>query len=70
MSGMARDHPPVTNITAVVGVGFALFIVAIIARNFWLSLVLGIAGGITLAYALFLLREYRTHLSKEDEDAS
>lgn len=66
---MARNRVPASNIVAVVIAGFAFFIVAIIARNFWLSLALGIAGGVTLAYAVFLLREYRIGLSKEDEDA-
>lgn len=68
-AGMAGNRPPVSNIFVAVAVGFALFIVAIIARNFWLSLALGIAGGIALAYAVFLLREYRMGLSREDKDA-
>jgi len=51
-------------------VAFALFIGAIIARNFWLSVGLGIAGAITLAYAVFLLFEYRNSLPNDEKDNS
>ena len=69
MPGMARNRLPGSKIIGAVVLGFALFIVAIIARSFWLSLVLGVAGGITLAYAVFLLREFRMGLTKEDNGA-
>jgi len=43
----------------------ALFIGAIIARNFWLSLGLGLAGALTFAYAVLVLREARKSLPDE-----
>ena len=66
---MPRNPLPPSNIVVTVIVAFGLFIVAIIARNFSLSLILGIAGAITLAYAVFLLREYRKSLPNEGKDA-
>ena len=64
---MAGNRLAGSKIILAVGLGIALFIVAIIARSFWLSLVLGAAGGITLAYAVYLLREYRMGAAKDDE---
>jgi len=60
MLSVAGNRLPFSKIIVAVVAGFLLFIVAIIARSFWLSLVLGIAGGVALAYAVFLLREYRS----------
>jgi hypothetical protein len=44
---------------------FALFIGAIIARNFWLSLALGLAGVLTFAHAVLVLRKSRKGLPDE-----
>ena len=66
---MARNPVPPSNVAVavVVIVAFALFIIAIIGRNFWLSLILGIAGAVTFAYAVFLLREYRKSLTSDEK---
>jgi len=59
---------PVTSAGIVVPLilAFALFICAIIARNFWLSLGLGFAGALTFAYAVIILREARKRLRDEN----
>ena|SRR5438270_12460459 len=67
-AGMARNSLPARNVVVVVIVAFALFVVAIITRNFWLSLILGIAGAFAFAYAAFLLREYRKRLPEDKKD--
>ena len=64
---MARKPVPPSNVAVAVIVAFALFIVAIIVRNFWLSLILGIAGVVTIASAVFLLREYRKSLTSDEK---
>jgi hypothetical protein len=66
---MARNPVPPSNVAVAVAVivAFALFIIAIIVRNFWLSLILGIAGAVTFAYAVFLLREYRKSLTSDEK---
>jgi uncharacterized membrane protein len=64
---MARKPVHPSNVAVAVIVAFALFIVAIIVRNFWLSLILGIAGAVTIAYAVFLLREYRNSLTRDEK---
>ena len=66
---MARNALPPSNITVAVVVAFALVIVAIIVRSFWPSLILGVAGALTLVYALLLLREYRRSLPSDERDA-
>ena len=64
---MVRNPRP-SKVVVTVIVAFALFVVAIIARNFWLSLILGIAGAVVFAYAVFLLREYRRRLPEDEKD--
>ena len=64
---MARKPAPPSNVAVAVIVAFALFIVAIIVRNFWLSLMVGIAGVLTTAHAVFLLREYRKSLTSDEK---
>jgi uncharacterized membrane protein len=64
---MARNPVPPSNVAVAVIVAFVLFIVAIIVRDFWLSLILGIAGAVTIAYAVFLLREYRKSLTRDEK---
>ena len=54
---MAGNPLPSSRIVVPLILAFALFIGAIIARNFWLSLVLGLAGALTFAYAVLVLRE-------------
>ena len=66
-AAMARNPVPPSNVAVAVIVAFALFIAAIIVRNFWLSLILGIAGAVTFAYAVFLLREYRKSLTSDEK---
>ena len=61
-------NPRLSKVVVAVIVAFALFVVAIIARNFWLSLILGIAGAVDFAYAVFLLREYRKRLPEDEKD--
>ena len=46
---MARKPVSPSNVAVAVIVAFALFLVAIIVRNFWLILILGFAGSVTLA---------------------
>jgi predicted PurR-regulated permease PerM len=46
-----------------------LFVVAIFVRNFWLSLILGVIGAATFAYAVFRLREYQKSLPDKDRGA-
>ena len=64
---MARNPVPPSHVAVAVIIAFALFIVAIIVRNFWLSLIFGIAGAGTFAYAVFLLREYRKSLPNDEK---
>lgn len=66
---MARNPVPPSNVAVAVIVAFALFIVAVIVRNFWLSLIFGIAGTVTFAYAVFLLHEYRKNLPNDVKGA-
>ena len=66
---MASNSPPPTNVVVAVIGAFALLVLAIIARNFWLSLILGIAGALMFAYAVFLLRERRKALPEDESDA-
>jgi uncharacterized protein (DUF983 family) len=67
---MTGNPLPPSRIVVAVIVAFALFIGAIIAQNFWLSLVLGIAGAMTLACAVFLLLEHRKSLANDKKDKS
>jgi len=67
--GMARNALPRSNITLAVVAAFAMLLLAILVRNFWLSLVLGVAGAATFAYAAALLREHRRSLPNDDEGA-
>jgi hypothetical protein len=62
---MAGNPLPSSRIVVPLILAFALFIGAIIARNFWLSLVLGLAGALTFAYAVLVLRESRKGLPDE-----
>jgi energy-coupling factor transporter transmembrane protein EcfT len=64
---MARKPVPRFNVAVGFIVAFALVIVAIIVRHFWLSLILGIAGAGTIAYAVLLLREYRKSLTSDEK---
>ena len=66
---MARNPISPSNVTVAVIVAVALFIVAIIVGNFWLSLILGVAGAGTFAYALLLLRQYRKALPNGERGA-
>jgi threonine/homoserine/homoserine lactone efflux protein len=62
---MPRNTLSCSTIVAPVVVASALFIGAILTRSFWLSLVLGVAGAGTFAYAVFLVREARKRLSDD-----
>jgi threonine/homoserine/homoserine lactone efflux protein len=64
---MTRNALSCSTIVVPVVIASALFIGAIIARNFWLSLALGIAGVGAFAYAVFLLREARKSLTDEQK---
>jgi uncharacterized protein (DUF58 family) len=66
---MARSPSPSLKIIVAVIVAFALFVVAILARNFWLSLILGIAGAGAFAYAVLLLRQFRKRLPEDEKDS-
>jgi hypothetical protein len=66
--GMAGKPFRPSSVVVPVVAAFALFIGAIIARNFWLSLGLGIAGAITLAFAVSLLLESRKSLLNDEKD--
>ena len=62
---MTRDTLLCSTLVVPVVVASALFIGAILARSFWLSLALGVAGAGTFAYAVFLVREARKRLSDD-----
>lgn len=64
---MARSALSCSTIVLPIVVAFALFIGAIIARDFWLSLALGIAGAGTFAYAVVLLRRARKVLPGDEQ---
>jgi hypothetical protein len=67
MAPHPHSHPKTIVVAAV---SFGLFIAAIIARAFWLSLIFGIAGAMAMAYAVLLLREYRKSLPANEKDAA
>jgi hypothetical protein len=67
---MARNHLPPSDVILAVIAGLAMLLGAIIARNFWLSLALGIVGAATFAFALFRLHQYRRSLPKADGGSS
>jgi len=62
---MTRNPVPPARIVVPLILAFALFIGAIIARDFWLSLGLGLGGALTFAYAVIVLREARKRLREE-----
>jgi hypothetical protein len=67
---MARNPPAPSNIALAVVAAFATLLIAIIVRNFWLSLVLEVLGVATFAYAAILLREYRKGLPNDDKSGA
>lgn len=54
---------PSPTIIGLVILALGLFIAAIVAQHFWLSLALGTAGALTFANAVFLLRKARNQSS-------
>jgi hypothetical protein len=48
---------------------FVMLLIAIFARNFWVSLVLGALGAASFAYAAALVREYWRTLPKREKDS-
>jgi Flp pilus assembly protein TadB len=66
---MARKLPPPSDVAFPVIAALVMFIVAIIVRNFWLSIILGVIGAATFAYAVFRLREYQKCLPNDDSGA-
>jgi len=69
-AGMARNSLRPSNIALAVVAAFAMLLIAIFVRNFWLSLVLGVLGTATFAYAALLQREYRRSLPNDDRAES
>ena len=67
---MARNSLRPSNIALAVVAAFAMLLIAIFVRNFWLSLVLGVLGTATFAYAALLQREYRRSLRNDDRAES
>jgi hypothetical protein len=67
---MVRSPRPPSIIGLAVVAALAMLLIAIMARNFWLSLVLGVFGAATFAYAALLLREYRRSFPNDDKGAS
>jgi hypothetical protein len=65
-TGMSANR--IATMAGAVIVAFALFIAAIIARNFWLSLALGSAGALTFGYAVLCLRGSRKNLPQDNQD--
>lgn len=63
---MARNALSCATIPLAVVVASTLFVIAIITRDFWLSLGLGIGGTILFASAVFLLREARKSLPDDE----
>jgi threonine/homoserine/homoserine lactone efflux protein len=61
-AGMTRNVLSCSTIVVPIVIASALFIGAIIAQSFWLSLALGVAGVATFTYAVFVLREGRKSL--------
>ena len=59
---------PTSNLVLAMIVAFAAFVVAIITRNFWLSLALGVVGAAAFVYAVRRLRQYRKNLPEDDID--
>jgi hypothetical protein len=66
---MARKPFPPSMIGIAAAAGFAMLLIAIIVRNFWLSLVFGVVGTGTFVLAAILLREYRRGLPDKDKSA-
>ena len=62
---MTTGPPSCSSIVFPIFVACALFIGAIIAGNFWLSVALGSTGAIALAYAVSVLREARKRMTDE-----
>lgn len=57
--------PSCSSIVLPILVASALFIGAIIAGNFWLSVALGSTGAIALTYAVLVLRKARKRMTEE-----
>ena len=66
---MARKPLPPSTIAIAAVAAFVMLLVAIIVRNFWLRLVLGVLGAATFVLAAVLLREYRRGLPSKDKQA-
>lgn len=66
---MARNAPRAANMAFTVVAAFTMLLIAIIVRNFWLSLILGVGGVATFTYATALVREYRRSLPNRDRRA-
>jgi hypothetical protein len=67
---MARRHLPPSDVALAVIAALILFVVAIIARDFWLSLILGVIGAATFVYAVFQLRKFEKSLPEDDSGAA
>lgn len=62
---MSASPPSCSSIVFPISVASALFIGAIVAGNFWLSVALGTTGAIALGYAVLVLRKARTRTTAE-----
>lgn len=66
---MAHNPLSPSKIAIAAVAALVMLLVAIIVRNFWLSLILGVLGAATFVLAAVMLREYRRRLPDEDKQA-